>query len=26
MHDAHLVVSFKGKNEGECLRTAEEDE
>jgi hypothetical protein len=26
MHDAHLVVSFKSKNEGECLRAAEEDE
>jgi hypothetical protein len=26
MHDAHLVVSFKSKNGGECLRAAEEDE
>jgi hypothetical protein len=26
MHDAHLVVSFKSKNEGECLRAPEEDE
>jgi len=24
MHDAHLVVSFKSKNEGECLRAPEE--
>jgi len=26
MHDAHLVVSFKSKNEGECLRAPEEDD
>ena len=26
MRDAHLVVSFESKNEGECRRAAEEDE